>query len=81
MISKAKTEQGYRARARKMMVGFHLARAAGKKKRSLWEKPLAWMMARMSKPKEIDQVYLRDEMCDAGIEFSPEELRRFSERG
>ncbi len=77
MISKAKTEQGTKSRIRTMMIGQHLARAAGKKKHSLWEKPLALIMARLTKPKDIDQVYLRDEMCDAGIEFSPDELRRF----
>lgn len=77
MKSKAKTEPGFRARARKMALAMSLARAAGKKKRTLREKPLAWLMARLTKPKDIDQVYLRDAMCDAGVEFSPDELRRF----
>lgn len=80
MTSPAKTEEGYKKRVRTMKIGARLAQAAGKKQPSWWERPLANMMRKMMTPNPKHDEFLRDEICDADIEFSPDELREWSGR-
>ena len=79
MSSKAKSEEGYKKRVRTMRLGARLAQAAGKKKPSWWERPLANLMHKMAAPKPEHDEFLRDDICDADIEFSPDDLRNWAE--
>lgn len=65
--------------AKKQKIGMLFGRAFAKRKKSILDKLLVAVAARMAPPQDPAKSFMRDEICDAEPEFSVEELQAFRE--
>jgi hypothetical protein len=65
----------------KMRLTMHLAQRASLGKKGPLDKAVTGLLSRMLSPKNPEDDYMRDELVDADISFSTEELERYQRQG
>jgi hypothetical protein len=73
----ANDEKAFRRRVRQARIGRRLARSASRKRRGWIDRLLTRLLRRAIAPASPADDYMRDEIVDADIGFSAEELERY----